>query len=420
MKKTRIISLFALVLSVSFLQAQKAKVVSAYNYNKAFERDRDCDDLKKGIESIESATKDEKTKDWAKTWFYGGNIYFNAMVDTLGCKENIDNVVDNVYKYYLTCLKYNIENAEAKSLDIEKEEDLVKLKDLVFDKETDFDDQSYTSSILNQRFLYLPKYFSDIIVKAFDSQDYATAKEYAKKSIVVNMFMKRVDSIGMYNAALASERLEQYDEAIEYCNDLIAVGFGGAELFLYKASIYDRQGDTVNKVKTIREGREAYPNNSKLITAELEYLIQTGQTDKALENFAIAIEAEPTNASLYFFRGKIYDDIGKIEVAAKDYTKALELDPEFYEAAFNLGAMYFNKGAEWNSKASAIPYSQKTKYKEATETANGFFRKAIPALEQAHAINPEDKETMATLVKIYAMLGLNDKYEAMKAKLQGN
>jgi len=73
------LSTFSLCLIISFSAiAQKAKVVSAYNYNKSYERDKDCDELVKGIESIEPAVKDPKTNTWAKTWYYGGNLYFNA------------------------------------------------------------------------------------------------------------------------------------------------------------------------------------------------------------------------------------------------------------------------------------------------------------------------------------------------------
>lgn len=418
MKNMKSISLFALVLSVSLLQAQKAKVVSAYNYNKAYDRDKDCSDLKKGIESIESATEDEKTKGWAKTWYYGGNLYFNAaMTKDAECKAQFEGALSDTYNAYMKALKYNIENEEAAALDLEKEEDLGKLRAMIFNKETDFDDPTYTRDILNQRFPYLALAFTNTGVEAFQTEDYKAAKDYSEKSIIVNMFMNRFDSLGMFNAALASERLKEYDDAIAYFTTLASVGYGGAELYLYMASIFDIQEDTAKKVAVIKAGREAYPKNAALITEELNYLISTGQTQEALSNFADAIEADPTNASLFYNRGVIYDGLDSTEKAAADYSKALELDPEFFDAAYNLGAMYYNRGAEWNNKASSYDLNETKKYNEATAKASEYFKLATPALEKAHAINPEDKSTMASLTKIYAIQGENDKYSAMKKKL---
>jgi len=420
MKNMKILSLFALVLSASFLHAQKAKVVSAYNYNKAFERDKDCDDLKKGIASIEEATKDEKTRDWAKTWYYGGNLYFNAaMTKDEECKAKFDDPLNKAYEAYMHALKYNIEAEGVSSLDIESEADRTKLKELLFAKETDFDDPSYTRDILNQRFPYIALGFTNSGVEAFQAQDFEAAKALSERSIIVNDYLKRFDSLGMFNAALASERLKEYDDAIRYFSKLAEVGYGGADLYLYMASIYDMQGDTTKKIEAITEGRKAYPDNPSLITEELSYLISTGQTEKALENFGAAIKSDPENASLYYNRGIIYDELGNSEEAAKDYSKALELDPDFFDAAYNLGAMYYNKGAEWNNKASSFGLNETKKYNEATKKAGEFFVKAAPALEKAHEINPTDQATMASLVKIYAIQGEDEKYTAMKKKLQG-
>lgn len=419
MNKSKSILLIAALFGASFGFSQKAKVVSAYNYNKAYERDKDCKDLIKGVESIEQAVKDEKTKDWAKTWYYGGNLYFNAaMTQDAECKQEFKNALDNTYNYYLKAMKYNIETEGASEINLDTDEGLAKLLTMIYSKETQFDDATYMSDILGQKFPYLANAFINTGVEAFQAEDYKNAKDLSVKSVAVNSFMKRFDSLGMFNAALAAERLEEYDEALVYYKALTAVGYGGAELYLYMASIYDRKGDTAKKVEVIRKGREAFPENATLITEELSYLISTGQTEQALENFGDAIAADPENSSLYYNRGIIYDQMGELEKAASDYKKAMEVDPEFFDAAYNLGAMYYNIGVEWNNKASGYGLNETAKYKEATEKANGYFAKARPALEKAHEINATDQATMASLVKIYAIQGEDELYTKMKKELQ--
>ncbi|MXV83064.1 tetratricopeptide repeat protein, partial [Candidatus Poribacteria bacterium] len=50
------------------------------------------------------------------------------------------------------------------------------------------------------------------------------------------------------------------------------------------------------------------------------------------------------NAGFYNSRGITYKDMGKIDLAMKDYNKAIELDPEFPEVYNNLGIIYDEKG----------------------------------------------------------------------------
>ena len=73
------ILIIAGVVIASTTYAQKSKVVSAYNYNKAFTRSGKCKELASGIEAINFAVENDQTKSWAKTWYYRGNLYYNII-----------------------------------------------------------------------------------------------------------------------------------------------------------------------------------------------------------------------------------------------------------------------------------------------------------------------------------------------------
>ncbi len=400
--------------------AQKAKVVSAYNYNKSYERDKECSELEKGIAAIEPATKDVKTNSWAKTWYYGGNLYFNAaLTQDKDCAAKFPQALENTYDYYLNSMKYNIQDEASNHLDLDKEADMLKLIGYISNRKTEFDDVTYFRDIIGNKFPYLANAFVNKGVEYFQAEEYAKAKEYSEKSIEINMFLGRVDSLGMYNTALAAERLGEEDEALSYYTALTRIKYGGPNIYFFIANIYDKRNDTAKKIETIRKGLVVYPDNDDLIKEELSYLLVTGQTDEALANFDKAIANDPENPSLYYNRGIIYDQLDSTDLAAENYKKALEVDSTFFDAAYNLGAMYYNKGAEWNNKASTYDLNESVKYKEATSKATELFAKARPALENAHKLDPEDQSTMASLVKIYAIVGDDAKYTAMKAKLQG-
>ena len=84
----------------------------------------------------------------------------------------------------------------------------------------------------------------------------------------------------------------------------------------------------------------------------------------------------------------------------------------------SLGALYFNRAVEMVNKANEIPPSQIKKYKAAIDEANLVFETALPHLEKARTLNPEDKSTLRSLKDIYIRLGMDDKYNDVKDALK--
>jgi len=141
--KSTIATILVLLITPALI-AQKAKVVSAYNYNKSYERDKECSELVKGIESIEPATKEIKTSRWAKTWYYGGNLYFNAaLTDDKECASKFPDALDKTFDYYLTSIKFNILDETAHDLDLDKQEDAMKFVGFLMNRDTKYEDRTY-------------------------------------------------------------------------------------------------------------------------------------------------------------------------------------------------------------------------------------------------------------------------------------
>lgn len=426
----KILSLAVASLTFGSVVAQKSKLVSAYNYNKSYERDKDCSELEKGIEAIEIVTKNESTSKLLKTWYYGGNLYFNAaLAPDPKCADKFPGSLQKSYEFYIEAIKYNIDAPGASELDLNKEADQIQFSSYIMNRKTSYNEMSYMNDILGQKFPYLANAFVNRGVEQFQAGDYEKAKEYSQNSVEINAYMGRVDSLGLFNSALAAQNLKQYDEALTLYTALTQIKYGGPNIHLYIVNIYENKKDTVKKIEAIRNGLKQYPDNADLIREELNYLLINGETDAALANFDKAIANDPNNSAMFYNRGLIYDELKnedgiadfdeKLADAAADYSKALELDPKFFDAAYNLGAMYYNLGVEWNNKASNYGLNETSKYKEASEKANEYFSNAKPALEKAHAIDPTDRNTIASLTKIYAIEGDDAMYLEMKKKLTG-
>ena len=71
---------------------------------------------------------------------------------------------------------------------------------------------------------------------------------------------------------------------------------------------------------------------------------QRGQYSEAIEDFTKAIELKPDYAEAFSLRGLAYDRQGEHEHAIEDFTKAIELKPDHINAHYNRGFVYDTKG----------------------------------------------------------------------------
>ena len=66
--------------------------------------------------------------------------------------------------------------------------------------------------------------------------------------------------------------------------------------------------------------------------------------DEALALLTQAASAEPTNALAHFELGRVLSQLKQFDSARAHLTRALELEPDFYEAAYMLGQLFAHKG----------------------------------------------------------------------------
>jgi tetratricopeptide (TPR) repeat protein len=149
---------------------------------------------------------------------------------------------------------------------------------------------------------------------------------------------------------------------------------------------------------------------------ELNHYLLNGKFQEAENNLKLALENEPDNKQLHFSLGVVYDNLGDSEKAIKAYEDAIAIDSDYFDAIYNLGALYFNKGVEMNNAANDI--TDNKKYAEAREEAKQVFIKSKPYLEKAHGLDESDLGAIQSLSQLYALLNETENYQAMKAKLE--
>jgi tetratricopeptide (TPR) repeat protein len=421
MMKKLILTLTAIV-TISSVFAQRNKVVAAWDYEKAFLKWGKCTDLKKGLDAINSAIENEKTKAEAKTWFYRGNLYFNLLVSKdKNCKALEADALTKCTDSYFKTLVLNFEDPELKKLDLDKEEDLMKFAGAM-QNQSPIENPEYTGKIIMMKFPGLASEYANKGIKEFTAKDYKASQKSFGKSLMLGSFSGRMDTMVMYNTALASEYAEDYDAAKELYDGLIKLKYNvdnnGPNLYAAMAKIYNKEGDEEKAMEYIKKGREAYPNNNNLLVSELDYYLRTGNHAEAIDNLDIAIAADPNNATYYFARGSVYDNLKHTDKAVADYKKAIEIQPEYFDANFNLGAFYYNMAADKINEANKLPLDATKKYNALKAEAKNDFASAVPYIEAANKAKPDDIDTANMLIKVYTQTGQYDKAKEIKAKYQ--
>jgi len=118
---------------------------------------------------------------------------------------------------------------------------------------------------------------------------------------------------------------------------------------------------------------------------------------------------------LYYASGIIYLNETKYDEAIPELTKSIELKSDVYDTQYGLGAANINKAADMFKAANEIVDVKK--YSDAIDQANAIYAKALPYMEKANELKPNDIYTMGRLQELYYRLKMTDKYTDIKAKL---
>lgn len=391
MKRIAIISMLIIVGTLASV-AQKHKVVSAYN---ALRKNK----LDDAIESIEPAIEHKKTKDEAKTWYYRGNVYLSVHLTD---KEEYKKLVDNPLEIALESYK--------KALELDEKE-------------------KFTDDI-NDRMKYVSEQYFNKGVNEYKSKEYETAsKSFEKAASLVKEYKGQIDTTAVYYTGNSADLAGNTERAMKYYSKAKELDYDNVALYTSLSRLYTTKGDTTQALEVLQEGKEKYNENFDLIITETNIYLAQGKAEKALENLKIAVKKDTANPSIWFAVGTNYDKMMKeqendsikqmmMEEAVVAYEKALELKPDYFKPAFNLGAVYVNRAAELQNIASNLPLNETEKYNALKKEADSMLQKALPMLELAHEIKPKDINTMTSLKEIYARLNKPEKLKEINQELQ--
>lgn len=147
----------------------------------------------------------------------------------------------------------------------------------------------------------------------------------------------------------------------------------------------------------------------------------TGNTDKAIRDANVVIEANPENAGAYLVRGIAYYNSKNYESALRDFNRVLEINPNHKLAYTNRGIVYYVQGkydvaiADFN-KALSITSDYGPEYDANTYMGRGTayyakkdYNKALADYSKAIELQPDTGTAYYNRALTYKALGNSEK-----------
>ncbi|MES2265736.1 MAG: hypothetical protein V4520_03180 [Bacteroidota bacterium] len=407
--KFLMLGLLSLVTATTF--AQKSDINNAQSEYEKFEGLRSqpmlaIPSLKKAKESIDKAAANEKAATMPQMFAVKANIY--------GTLAELDSVATTSLPLFTTAAEAN---AKAKELDTKGE----------------------NKKLIDNANIVLARYQLNKGVKEYESGKY----DLAYKSFDFFRTVMPEDTNAILYTGLAALNSKNYPAAITNYSKLVTTKYSKAEnAYSDLVGIYLDNKDTTGAIKAIGEGLAKYPNNAALRRTEIEISLQQGKQKEVLDKILSAQANDPKNKSLYYYAGLVYSNLGdaagqkvaKAPAASKAalqatrdqnfakatemYKKALEIDPNYFEANLNLGYVIISPAIEIYNNANKLPTNQQKAYDAAMLKANTQFDLAKPYLLKAVELQPTSVDALNNLRTYYQ--GKKDSANAAKVTAQIN
>ena len=393
MKKVMILLVIALTANV--MMAQKKDRTDAFMYNKNGQ-------YAKAMASIEKCINHDqflgmKPNEQSQAWLYRAAIYQNIIQsDDENLKAQVPNALEIVYESLMKCL----EN-----------------ESFCADEQNQMEIGMRIASVMTA-------YYTQG-ADAYNNGQFAQAAPLFKKAYDIAASLGGGEqATEMLNlAATAALRAEDYNTALEYYNELKGNGKETAELYRHLASCYNGLGQSEQAMEMINAGLALDPGDANLILEKVNAYLKEGKGAEAVADLQKLHELDPENAQLLFVLGTIYGDennkdVFDTEKAKQYYEQALAINPNYYDAIYNIGVLYTtmaNKYIEQANDITGFSKAEQEQYNNLIEQANDLLRTGMPYLKQAYEAQPSD-DVKNVLRSIYVKLNMTDEVKALDGR----
>jgi tetratricopeptide (TPR) repeat protein len=329
-------------------------------------------------------------------------------------------------------------------------------------KAKELDTKGENKKMIDNANLTLAQYQLNKGVKEYGAKQY----DLAYKSFDYYRSVLPEDTNAIYYTGLAAANSSNWDAAISNYSKLLTTNYSNkARVYSDLSNFYLTKKDTAGAIKVMNEATVKFPNDAALSKNLIELNLQSGKQQEVLNKIEGAIANDPKNKTLYYYAGITYTQVAdeqnkkiaaltaapaaatkpaagsktaapaaaavspavaaqvatltktrdeNLSKAEAVYRKALEIDPNYFEANLNLGYVLINPAIDVFNKTRNLPVSKQKEYDAGMAKANTLFEAAKPFLQKAVDLKPNSVDALNNLKTYY--LGKNDMVHANEIK----
>ena len=405
--------------------------------------------MKDNIAKSDAAIQDAKKSAAIKTWLDRGKLFQDAYNVNVGfLRQGMSATEAKLFfknprqvltsdggleTYEYSQLKLNFENGSLRTWEETQTvvDDALGKAVNAYKQATSLDDKGKNTKKINESYRVITNDLESKFFNEYYLAKYTDAYQTALQRIDVNKLIGVTDTLYYFLAGYAAMDQSKIDSsmwqlAINNFETAISHGYRGSgdtkgQVYSLLFNSYMKINESEKALKVVQTGFEKYPNYEQLMYDLINYYLSREENVQALAYLDQAVAKDPQNPVLLFAKGRVLDQLGEKEKSLTAYDAAIAADPKYFDAYFNKAVVYYNEAIklmeEANNERTNAAFEAKKKI------ADEEFMKAVPLLEKALEVRPNDVNTMETLRILYYRLRtvypeLETKYNDMVKKLE--
>lgn len=348
-------------------------------------------DIEKARESIDIAAQHETTFNDPRTWYLKSFIY----------KE--------VYKANPSWG----ENARETALESAR-------KSLQLDKKNTF--RADNEAIIN----YLRISYFNEATEHFNNKAYNESLSKFEKCIKYT-FNNNIDDLyknATYYAGYSASQLKNLQKAKLYYEKAISLQYNDPLIYEELALLHAEEKNDSLAFTILESGRKLFPENTQLRTTEINLYLAGNKFNQAEKLVNDYLQLDTTNIDVLLVAGTVYGKVAQTDTTNKEgyfikrkavYEKILHVSPDNFTANYNMGITLYNRGVDLLDPQ--VYDLDIMTFHKLLEEVSSLFKEALPYVEKAAKLSPDNKNALIALQGIYYNINEKDKYEQIKQKV---
>ena len=350
--------------------------------------------MQKAKASIDAAAEHESTMNQGKTWHYYAVIYYK-----IGAYPEFIDIDPEAYTKVLMAI------------------DKIKQVDQDYYMRMGQELASYVRSIDNT--------YYQLGVDSFNNGNYEDAMANFQKANEAAEKIGAVDDAALSNLATCAMKVGKFDVAASTYEMLIAKGYEEAGYYSGLINSYRELGQADKSVEMIAVAREKYPEDPQLVNDMINTYLTLHREGEIIDQIEAMAVKYPEQPVYYMILGQIFGNSEStqydFEKALEYYEKAIAEKNDYSDAYYEAGALLMNYAADIYKKANdedPSAYSNFNAYLKATDEmsaqAKSIDERAVPYMEKAYELLPNDEAVKHALKTLYTRLKLMDKAKELE------